>query len=98
MTRLAATPSPLQPSFGAPPSFRPRLSPRLAVHPSRGLAQSRPQMSAARTFLGLTRAKQLSKRPEREPYKFKMNAQRGDSLVAVARRAQTSAPATSRPQ
>lgn len=54
-------------------------------------------MSAARTFLGLTRAKQLSKRPEREPDKFKMNAQRGVSLVAFARRAQTSAPATSRP-
>jgi len=86
------------PPLGRRPSFRPRLSPRLAVHPSRGLAQSRPQMSAARTFLGLTRAKQLSKRPEREPDKFKMNAQRGDSLVAFARRAQTSAPATSRPQ
>jgi len=82
-------PSLCRPPLGRPPSFRPRLSPRLAVHPSRGLAQSRPQMSAARTFLGLARAKQPSKRPEREPDKFKMNAPRGDSLSRslVTRRA-----------
>src|SRR6476659_10118389 len=46
---------PCSPPLGRRASFRPRLSPRLAVHPSRGLAQSPSHMSAAPTFLGLTR-------------------------------------------